>query len=245
MLVALLAIPFLTSNSIKMKILVIHRAEGFRHDNIPTGLKMLAEMAQNEAWEITATNQTSLITSCFLESFDVIIFLSTSGTIFNDEQRQAIELFVADGKGLLTIHSGTDTEPHWDWYNKHVGARFVGHPPVQQGRLIVEDRMHPATSFFEDSEWIAVDEWYSFDRNPRNDVHVLMSIDEASYKVDDNGWFPNAVQRMGDHPLVWYTNVGEGRIFQTALGHTSQMYDHPLFRAHILGAIHWTSGLSE
>lgn len=228
-----------------MKILVIHKANGFRHDNIPAALKMLAEMAQNEEWELSSTNQSSLISDQFIEQFDLLVFLSTSGTIFNDEQRQAIELFVESGKGLLTIHSGTDTEPHWDWYNQHVGARFVGHPPVQQGRLIVEDRMHPATSFFEDPEWIAVDEWYSFDRNPRNDVHVLMSIDEASYEVDDNCWFPHVVQRMGDHPLAWYSYAGKGRIFQTALGHTPQTYEHPLFYKHIRGGIRWAFGLSD
>jgi type 1 glutamine amidotransferase len=48
---------------------------------------------------------------------------------------------------------------------------------------------------------------------------------------------------MGDHPLVWYTQNDNGRVFQTALGHTEEQWADPLYRAHIKGAIEWTAGL--
>ena len=91
------------------------------------------------------------------------------------------------------------------------------------------------------SVWLLEDEWYSFDRNPRSNVEVLISIDEASYEVDDNPWFEGVEQRMGDHPLVWYREVGRGRVFQTALGHRPELYADPLFLMHLAGAAEWTA----
>jgi len=180
-----------------------------------------------------------------LDTFDLVVFLQTSGDIFDDTQRQAIENHVMNGGGLLTIHTGTVTENRWPWFTKMMGATFIGHPPVQQGKLIIEERGHPSTSFFPDTVWVIEDEWYSFDRNPRQDVHVLISIDESSYDVDDNEWFDGVSQRMGDHPMVWYRYAGQGRVFQTALGHPVELYADPLFLKHIRGAIMWTAGRED
>ena len=226
----------------RINLLVISKTAGYRHQVIPTGIKALVELAQQEKWAVTATEDTSLVTPEFLGHFDVIVFLMTTKTIFTPGEKAAIEAFVKGGKGLLTIHTGADTEYEWPWYNHVMGAKFLGHPPAQKARLVVEDRSHPATSFFPAAEWVTTDEWYSFDRDPRPDVHVLVSIDESSYNVDDNRWFAGAKQRMGDHPLVWYSTSGKGRVFQTALGHTEEMWADPLYRSHLKGAIEWTAG---
>jgi len=227
----------------KINLLVITKTAGYRHQVIPTAIKTLVEIGQEEKWGVTATEDTSLVTPDFLAHFDVIVFLMTTKNIFTPEEKSAIEAFVEGGKGLITIHTGADTEYNWPWYNRQLGAKFLGHPPAQKGRLLIEDRNHPATSMFPSAEWVTTDEWYSFDRDPRPDVHVLISIDESSYNVDDNHWFPGVKTRMGDHPLVWYSDREKGRVFQTALGHTPEMWADPLFRAHITGAIEWTAGL--
>lgn len=225
----------------RMNIAVITKTEGFRHKNIPVATEALQELAAQNNWQLHHTEDASYFTENNLDTLDLIIFLQTTGNIFADEQKQAIEQFVEKGGGLLTIHAGTVTENNWDWYIENLGAVFIGHPPVQEAKLIIEDRNHPATSFFPDSVWVIEDEWYSFDRNPRSQVNVLISIDESSYDVDNNK--PGGVSyRMGDHPMVWYKYVGQGRIFQTALGHPDKLYDNPLFMKHIKGAVVWTAG---
>ena len=227
----------------RINLLVISKTAGYRHQVIPTAIKALEEIAQQAKWAITATEDTSLVTPEFLGHFDVVVFLMTTKTIFSPEQKAAIEAFVKGGKGLITIHTGADTEYDWPWYNRQLGVKFIGHPPAQKARLVIEDRTHPSTSFFPAGEWVTTDEWYSFDRDPRPDVHVLISIDESTYNVDDNRWFAGVKQRMGDHPLVWYTQNDKGRVFQTELGHTEEMWADPLYRQHLKGAIEWTSGL--
>jgi len=225
-----------------MNIAMITKTIEFRHDNIPVAVDALQKLASENNWNLMHTEDSTWFSADNLENQDLIIFLQTTGDIFDENQQQAIQSFVENGGGLLTIHTGTVTENNWPWYMEMMGAKFAGHPPVQSGKLIIENHDHPATSFLNDSVWIIEDEWYSFDRNPRADVDVLISIDESSYDVDDNKWFEGVNQRMGDHPLVWHRDAGKGRIFQTALGHPQEHYADPLFLKHIHGAIKWTGG---
>ena len=233
------------SETERMNIAVTTQTEGFRHDNIPVAVNAIKNLAKENNWQIYHTEDPLFFTKDNLDTLDLIIFLQTTGNIFDDDQKQAIEHFVEQGGGLLTIHTGTVTENNWVWYIDNLGAVFVGHPPVQKGKLIIEDRNHPSTAFFPDSIWVIEDEWYFFDRNPREDVHVLISIDEFSYDVDYNEWFDGVNHLKGDHPLVWYKHVGQGIIFQTALGHPIELYSDSLFIKHLKGAILWTAGKKE
>jgi hypothetical protein len=228
-----------TGFSQKMNILVFSKTAGYRHDCIEDATAALKNIAQKQNWHIDATEDSLVFTSGNLKKYDVVIFLQTTNNILNHNQQEAFESYIENGGSLVTIHSGTVTEYEWPWYENAIGAYFTGHPPVQPGKVIIEDRNHPSTEHFPDSVWVIDDEWYSFDRNPREDVHVLMSIDENSYEVDDNRWFEGVEQRMGDHPLVWYKKVGKGRVFQTALGHESELYQNKLFQKHLIGAIEW------
>jgi hypothetical protein len=224
-----------------LKILAFSKTAGYRHGAIPQSLIALGQLAEQNNWKIIATEEGEIFTPENLSSFDLVIFVHATKDILDAQQQEALKGYVENGGGLLTLHTGADTEYDWGWYTRAIGASFVGHPPSQEGKLIIEDRSHPATAHFPDSTWVVTDEWYSFDRNPREDVHVLISIDEDSYEVDDNRWFEGAQQRIGDHPLVWYRLVGKGKVFQTALGHEPELYHNPLFLQHLKGAILWTA----
>jgi type 1 glutamine amidotransferase len=49
-----------------------------------------------------------------LEQFKVVIFLNTTGDIFDSAQQKVMERFIQSGKGFVGIHSATDTEYDWD-----------------------------------------------------------------------------------------------------------------------------------
>jgi type 1 glutamine amidotransferase len=58
-------------------------------------------------------------------------------------------------------------------------------------------------------------------------------MDESTYAGGD----------MVDHPIAWCHNtVGGGRSWYTALGHTQESYDEPLFQQHLLGGILTAAG---
>lgn len=229
-------------NNHDLNVLVFSKTNGFRHESIPDGIRAIFKIGEDRNWKVTTTEDSTLFTSKFLNKFDVVVFLLTSGDVLNEDQQNAMEAFIRSGNGFAGIHSATVTEYDWEWYGELVGAYFTAHPPTQEGTIIIEDPAHPSVPNGIKNTWTRVDEWYSFDRNPRDYVHVIMSLDESSYDVDDNNWFENKKIRMGDHPIVWTREFDGGRSFQTALGHTPESYTDSLFLQHIAGGIEWAGG---
>ena len=226
----------------EINVLVFSKTNGYRHEAIPDGVKAIYKLGEERNWIVTATEDSTLFTKEFLQRFDVIVFMLTGGDILNGKQQKAMEDFIRSGKGFAGIHSATVTEYEWEWYGNLVGAYFTAHPPTQKGTIIIEDPEHPCVPKGISEKWTREDEWYSFDRNPRENVHVIMTIDENSYDVDDNKWFKEKKTRMGDHPIVWSREFDGGRSFHTALGHTPGSYSDSLFLEHIAGGIEWAAG---
>ncbi|MBN2350023.1 MAG: ThuA domain-containing protein [Bacteroidales bacterium] len=229
-------------NNKNINVLVYYNTAGYWHESTPEGVKTFVLLGNQNQWNVTSTEDSTLFTDAFLNRFDVIVFLETGLTIFDDMQKAAVQRFVRGGKGLITVHTGTYTEMEWPWWVNAVGGKFLGHPPEQKGKLIIEDNTHISTLHLTEPTWETTDEWYSFDRNPRDSAHVLISIDENSYNVDDDKWFPGVNQRMGDHPIVWYREYENGRIYQTALGHSEKMFQDPNYQKLLTGAILWAAG---
>ncbi len=223
----------------RLKVLVFSKSTEYQHESVPAAREMMKELAFQNEWTIIIANDSAYFISENLHQFDVIVFLLTGGDILDENGKQALKKFIHEGGGFVTIHTGPYTMQEWPWFNNLIGAGFIGHPPVQQGKLIIEDNTHPSTSFIDSTEMLWTEEWYSFDRSPRATTHVLFSVDEDSYDVDDNRWFEGVKQRMGDHPIAWYHNREGGRIFQTALGHEAAAYQTEFLKKHITGAILW------
>jgi len=222
-----------------LKILLFYKSVEYHHESVPEALEMMKELAIQNNWMLKITEDSAYFTSDNLCQFNVIVFLLTGGDILDEKGKRAFKEYILDGGGFVTIHTGTYTMQEWPWFSNLIGAGFVGHPPVQQGKLIIEDNSHPSTSFTDEKETVWTEEWYSFDRSPRSSAHVLISVDENSYDVDDNRWFEGINQRMGDHPVTWYHEKEGGRIFQTALGHEASAYQNEFMKKHITGAILW------
>lgn len=223
------------------QVLVFSKTAGYRHQSISNGVKMMYELAQPEKWTITATENAELFTPEFLHNFDVIVFLSPTQDILNEQQQKAFERFMEGGKGFVGIHAATDCEFDWPFYSHLTGAQFSTHPPAQEATVIFEDNDHPAMAPFRDMKsYTTFDEWYSFKENPRGKVHVLAHLDEYSIKKEQNkDW------AMGDHPVIWYQEFNGMRSFYTVFGHTAEAFDDPNIRAHIAGAVNWAAHKAE
>lgn len=220
----------------KPRILVFSKTEGWRHESIIDGKKALLELGQREGIAVDISENAGLFNSETLAGYDTVVFLSTTGSIFDDRQRRAFEHYIRSGGGFVGIHSATDTEYGWPWYNKLVGAYFASHPEQQRAEKVVLDFGHPSTHFLQaeldGNRWRRFDEWYNF-KSLNPDVHVLMNLDESTYEGGENG---------EHHPIAWYHEYDGGRAFYTAGGHTSESYKDPLFMRHILGGIRYAIG---
>jgi type 1 glutamine amidotransferase len=214
------------------RILVFTKTTAFRHDSIPAGLSAVRELGAAHGFAVDATEDAAAFTAGNLGRYAAVVFLNTSGTVFEAPHRAALEAYIGDGNGFVGVHGAADTEYDWPFYGELVGAWFLQHPAIQPARVVVEDRSHAATVHL-GPEWHRTDEWYSFRTNPRSAVRVLASLDEASYQGGG----------MGDHPITWCREVGGGRAFYTALGHTVESYADDGFRALLVGGIRWAAGL--
>ncbi|WP_137402228.1 ThuA domain-containing protein [Echinicola rosea] len=221
----------------QFKALIFSKTQGFRHQSIPNAVKALKDMAKTRVFSVYATEDATIFNDDALKDYDVIIMASTTGDILNDDQKAAFKRFVQSGKGVVGIHSATDTEYNWDWYTKLIGGQFMHHPAQQTARLNVVDSNHPAT-YHLNEKWLWTDEWYAF-KNFNEDVHILIQLDETSY---DPGSRDGKSMAMGDvHPMSWYHEYDSGRVFYTALGHVEAAYEDDDFLDHVYGGIWWAA----
>lgn len=216
------------------RILIFSKTDGWRHDSIETGRDALIRWADEKGVSAHTTEDASEFSASNLSGYQAVVFLNTTEEVFNDNQREAFKSYIQNGGGFVGVHSATDTEYEWPWYNKLVGAYFNGHPRVQTATLLVHNQDHPSTVMLPD-EFEKRDEWYNF-RDFNDDVHVLISLDPQSFEGSDHPDF---------HPIAWYHEYDGGRSFYTGLGHTEESYSEEYFMRHLWGGIEYAMGISE
>ncbi|WP_205503954.1 ThuA domain-containing protein [Rufibacter psychrotolerans] len=209
-------------------LLVFYKTAGYYHTSIPTGLAALQRLGKENNFTVDTTRNAAHFTPDSLAKYQAVVFLSTTQDVLNPAQQKVFERYIQGGGGFVGIHSATDTEYDWPWYNQLVGAYFESHPEVQQATIQVVDKAHPATSMLP-THWQRTDEWYNF-KSINPSVKVLATLDEATYQGGKNGT---------NHPIAWYHTFDGGRAFYTAGGHTKESYAEPLFLQHLLGGINY------
>jgi glucose/arabinose dehydrogenase/type 1 glutamine amidotransferase len=214
------------------RVLVFSKTAAFRHDSIPEGIEAIRELGAENNITVDTTETAAQFTASNLARYDAVVFMSTTGDVLDDDQQKAFEDYIAAGGGYMGVHSAADTEYDWPFYGGLVGAYFQGHPQIQPATVRIEDKTNPATAHLGDT-WTRTDEWYNYRTNPRENVHVLASLDETSYQ----GGTMN-----GDHPIAWCQSYDGGRSFYTGMGHTKESYADPAFRQHLLGGLRYAAG---
>lgn len=212
-------------------LLVFSKTTGFRHSSIEAGVEAVRQLGRENRVDVVATEDPVWFQSDSLAGFDAVLFLNTTGTVLNEEQKRAFEMFIRGGGGFAGVHSAADTEYEWPWYGELVGAWFASHPRVQYADLRVIDDEHLATSMLPDP-WHREDEWYNFGEVPGH-VNVLLELDTESFEGSEH---------PGSHPISWYHEFDGGRAFYTGLGHTNDSWSEALFLRHLWGGLEYVMG---
>ncbi|WP_437919603.1 ThuA domain-containing protein [Sphingobacterium sp. LRF_L2] len=230
LLVIIGGIPFCQAQK---KVLIFSKTTGFRHKSIPKGIQVVSDILRAENIPTVATEDAAYFCTDSLKKFDAIIFLSTTGTILDADQKRAFQQFIQSGHGFVGIHAASDTEYEWPWYGELVGAYFNRHPAVQEAKIDVVDRSHLSTAHLQ-QVWWHKDEWYDF-KNVQDGLHILLRLDESTYDGGQMGKF---------HPIAWFRSFDGGRMFYTGLGHTKESYDVLEFQRHIIGGVKYVLSLN-
>ena len=218
----------------EIRILVFSRTAAFQHESIPKGIQTLKALGEKHHFAVDTTANPERFNEENLSRYAAVVFLNTTGDVLNQEQQNDFERYIQAGGGYVGIHAAADTEYDWPWYGKLVGAYFESHPMnpnVKSGTFITVDKTHMASDSLPDT-FERTDEFYSYkDINP--DIKVLVKIDEKSYTGGTNG---------DNHPMVWYHDFDGGRSFYTAMGHTNETFDEPLFLRQLWGGLNYAMG---
>jgi glucose/arabinose dehydrogenase len=223
-----------------IRVLAFTRTAGFRHPSIADATAWLRTL-RPEGVAVTVTDDPATFTARGLAGFDVVAFVSTTGDVLDDAQQHALRTWVEAGGGFVGVHAAADTEHDWPWYGELVGAEFTQHPPgLQRATITVEAPDDPTVAGYP-ATFAVHDEIYDFDRNPRRTSDVLLTVDESTATGFDGKPVGAGFTQGADHPLAWSHQVGLGRSWYTALGHSPAAWADPAFRAHVLAGLRWAA----
>jgi uncharacterized protein len=234
------SISFTVSAQKQFKALLVTTTKGWHHESLHSGVLAIKELGVKNFFDVVLFENPNGFTDEYVKQFQVIIFLSTTGDIFDTAQQKVMERFIQSGKGFVGIHSASDTEYDWDWYNKLVGRMFKIHPVIQTAKINIIDANFPGLQGFANNK-LWTDEWYEFGPEKITGLNYILGVDETTYdpKVQ---WGEKKGVGMGKlHPLSWYHNFDGGRSFYTALGHLPTIYSDPVFLNHIYAGIFWAA----
>lgn len=232
LLITVMLFSFFTKPVPGPRVLIFCKTAGFHHTSIPAGIKAIQRLGMQNGFSCDTTTDSLQFTKRNLKKYAAVIFLNTTGNVLSDQQQSVFQQYIRSGKGYVGIHSATDTEYGWPWYNELVGAYFSNHPKQQQAVLQVKDQSFKGMSGLP-PQWSRWDEWYNFKDTHWDKVKVLITLDEKSIEGGTNGDF---------HPVSWYRDFDGGRSFYTAMGHTDESYSDNLFLKHLLGGIQYAIG---
>ena len=225
----------------KAKVLVLTERGGQHGGFTDAGLRWLAAEGVKGNFSITEINNARNITEAYLSQFSLVIQLDFPPYTWPKEAEDAFVKYIEEGRGgWIGFHHATllgefDGYPMWQWFSDFMGGvRFKNYiAPLADGTLIVEDKQHPVMKDVPASFVVPDDEWYTYDKSPRPNVHVLANVDESSYT-------PASDIKMGDHPVVWVNEGKKARNVYFQIGHSSKLYETEGFTTMFRNAINWT-----
>jgi uncharacterized protein len=227
----------------EFRALVLTERGGQHEEFVVAALEWLKHFAAEKNFEITVINHASEIDETMLSKFNEVIQLNYVPYNWGDKAMSAFQKYIEEGKGgWVGFHHATllgefDGFPVWNWFSAFMGGiRYKNYiAATASAKVNTEDKDHPVMQGIPASFIIHGDEWYTYDKDPRPNVHVLASVDEASYKPDSD-------IKMGDHPVIWINEKMKAKNVYFQMGHSPVLFESEEFKTMFANAIIWATG---
>lgn len=225
----------------QFKVLLVTTTKGWHHESVHAGVLAIQQLGTRNFFDVVLWEDPGGFTDDYLKQFQAVVFLNTTGDIFDEKQQKVMERFIQSGKGFVGIHSAADTEYDWPWYNKLVGRMFHIHPAVQTAKMKIMDAKFPGLQGFENGK-LWTEEWYEYGPEKTIGLNYILSVDESTYNPKTDWGARGKGEGMGSsHPISWYHNFDGGRAFYTGLGHLPTNFLEPAFLNHLYAGIFWAA----
>jgi type 1 glutamine amidotransferase len=220
------------------KVLVYTKnGKGYVHDNIASAVASIKEMGVENHFTVDVSDDPSVFTEANLKNYQFLIFTSTNNDVFDtDKQRVEFRRYIEAGGGFVGVHSVTGTERNWTWFKMMLGETFSWHANFQKFSIKKLDNTHPSMQGVP-AIWEREDECY-FGKELYPGIKVLMAHQLSSLNPSQTELIQkNAGSYANYFPAVWYQQFDGGNIWVTALGHSKESYQDPVYKNHLLQGI--------
>jgi len=202
----------------------------------------LNQLAADSNFSIDYIETPALLTDSFLSKYQLFIQLDYPPYGWPSQAAAAFQKFIAQGRGgWIGFHHATllgefDGYPIWQWFSDFMGGiRYKNYiADFAEAKVQVEDPVHPCMKGVPASFVVKKDEWYTYDKSPRPNVHVIASVDEASY-------IPDSKIKMGDHPVVWTNEKYPARNLYIFMGHSPGLFENKAYTTLFRNALFWAA----
>ncbi|MFZ5892726.1 MAG: ThuA domain-containing protein [Myxococcota bacterium] len=211
-----------------LQILVFTAERGAQHQTLPAVTALFQELPASENIQAIISADADRFSDAGLKRFDAVVFANTSGSVLNEGQENALRRYIQRGHGFVGVHAAADTQLGSNWYAALVGAQALREATAGSWTLGFEENTHASALNLPATFELAAGS-YEFDRSPRQRAAVVLKVVA-----------PLAAEGE-DKPVSWYHQFDGGRSFYTSLGHASETWQDPNFRAHLLGGVRWAA----
>ena len=250
LLLLYLALIFLNSNAQqknpRFRVIALYENGGHHIAYSKAARIWLDKLAADSNFSIDYIQNTDLIDDNFLSKYNLFIQLDYPPYGWKNNAVNAFERYITEGKGgWIGFHHSTllgefDGYPMWQWFSAFMGnviyknyiATFV------TAKVNVEDMDHVAMKGIPSSFIIDNEEWYTYDKSPRPNVHVIASVDESTYS-------PGSDIKMGDHPVIWSNLNFRARNIYIFMGHSPLLFNNTCYTTVFRNSIFWAAGKNE
>lgn len=141
----------------------------------------MLKIAAENGWHLDYTEDVTQMAN--VNSYNAIIFFSTSRDILDDAAKTALRQYIRAGGGFVAIHNAFGTLYNWPYYEGLLGgANFYDHPGGSRpGDVVIVDSKDASTKALP-KRWHFQDEWYNLVPFPTH-VRFLAIVDEKSIQA--------------------------------------------------------------
>jgi len=180
------------------------------------------------------------------------ILSNYNGPRWAPETEEAVEAFVAGGKGLAVVHAANNCHGAWQAYQQMLGYnwRGSGHGPKFEYDVHITDPEHPITKGVPDF-WHNKDELYHLLKlNPAaTHLRVLATSFSPPRMIRLKRTRKDGTKYVKDHcfgtgndePVVVVTDYGDGRCFHMILGHYDSSMTDNGFKTLMTRGVEWAA----
>jgi uncharacterized protein len=226
----------------KFKVIALAEAGGIHRPFVDAAKVWLQKLAVERNFSVDYIENTDQINDAFLAQYQVFLQLNYPPYGWTPTAVTAFTKYITEGRGgWIGLHHATllgefDGYGIWPWFSEFMGGiRFTDYiPKFASATVIVEDPSHPVMKNVGASFVVDQEEWYTYDKSPRPNVHVLARVDEATYA-------PDTRTKMGDHPVIWTNEHYRARNVYIFMGHHPELFQNSAFTTIFRNSIFWAA----